>query len=170
MYTLIRRFKIDIGRNLEDEVKKDIYNTIIKLSWNPENIIYINWCDELYWVNRVFFMAVDSHLGFWKYQSGWLVIMHYPVHIFQAKKKKCSSTITPEWWEVSLSLSFQESNMAANRNFKDDFKTKNWYQKWIQQSQNIRKTCFTLVHRMKNTFLTEFLSFPKWRPAAILYF
>ena len=32
MYTLLRKFKIDTGRNLEDEVKKDIYNKTTKLS------------------------------------------------------------------------------------------------------------------------------------------
>ena len=64
MYTLIRRFKIDIGRNLENEVKKDIYNTIIKLSWNPENIIHINWCDEIYWVNTVFSWLSTAILDF----------------------------------------------------------------------------------------------------------
>ena len=76
-----------------------------------------------------------------------------------------------EWLErFDFSHLFWISNMAAGRHLENHFKTKIWYQNWTQKTKNNRKTYFILVDRMKITFLWEFLSFSKWRPAAILDF
>ena len=49
--------------------------------------------------------------------------------------------------------------MAASRHLENDTKTKNGYQKRVQRPKNTRKTLYTLVDTIKNTFLASFLSF-----------
>ena len=141
------------GRHLEDDFKlKKWYHKWIERFWNTRKtyltLVYAIKITKLAYF-RVFKMAAGGHLWCSNYHFNYIVTSLGIFHIFEITRNV--------WWfhipwlakKLRFLLKFRKSKMNVGRHLEDDFKTKIWYQNWIQWCWNTRKMYFTLVHHIK---------------------
>ena len=133
-----------------------IEKMIPQMNWavlkHSENILNISLCDQNYQISVFSCFQNGGRRPSLMFK---LPIFNYIVtslgifHIFEITRNV--------WWfhipwlakKLRFLLKFRKSKMDVGRHLEDDFKTKIWYQNWIQWCWNTRKMYFTLVHHIK---------------------